>query len=166
MPSALSLPRSSLNRSLTSLRSSLAARLRTGFLPLEDPTFLDVAETVSILPGEEAVVAVVINGDARAYPVRAMIWHEIVNDTVGGVPVSVTYCPLCNSSATYERTIDGNITTFGTSGKLFASALVMYDRATESLWTHFDGTAVVGLLAGTQLTCDFKGSLHRFGEFV
>lgn len=136
-----------------------------GIPPIDDPTFLDVVDFVLMLPGEEAVVAVVINGDARAYPIRAMIWHEIVNDTVGGEPVSVTYCPLCNSAATYGRSIDGNITTFGTSGKLFASALVMYDRATESLWTHFDGTAVVGLLAGTQLT-SFPSPLLSWDEFV
>ncbi len=80
-----------------------------------------------------------------------MIWHEIVNDVVGGVPVAVTYCPLCNSAVTYERKVRGVETTFGTSGRLFASALVMYDRATESLWTHFDGRAVIGVLAGDRL---------------
>lgn len=136
-----------------------------GIPPIDEPTFLDAVDNLSILPGEEAVVAVVINGDARAYPIRAMIWHEIVNDTVGGVPVSVTYCPLCNSAATYERTINGNVTTFGTSGRLFASALVMYDRATESLWTHFDGTAVVGMLAGTELT-SVPSPLLSWDDFV
>jgi hypothetical protein len=83
--------------------------------------------------------------------VQVLIWHEIVNDTVGGVPVTVTYCPLCNSAVSYGRVIDGVTTTFGTSGMLYASALVMYDRATESLWTHFDGRAVVGVLAGEVL---------------
>lgn len=93
-----------------------------------------------------------------------MIWHEIVNDTVGGVPVTVTYCPLCNSAVTYGRVIAGTETTFGTSGRLFASALVMYDRATESLWTHFDGRAVVGMLTGTQL--DVYGSpLMSWSDF-
>jgi len=104
-----------------------------------------------LLEPAEAVVALEVNGDARAYPVRAMVWHEIVNDTVGGTPVSVTYCPLCNSAITYIRVVRGVETTFGTSGRLFASALVMYDRATESLWTHFDGRAVVGLLTGEEL---------------
>ncbi len=122
-----------------------------GIPPIDDPVFLSVIDHLDLLPADEPVVAVEIDGDARAYPVRIMIWHEIVNDTVGGVPVSVTYCPLCNSAVSYVRTIDGVETTFGTSGRLFASALVMYDRATESLWTHFDGTAVVGLLAGTEL---------------
>lgn len=122
-----------------------------GIPPIDDPKFLDVVTNLDVIPADEPVVALEINGDARAYPIRALVWHEIVNDTVGGVPVAVTYCPLCNSAATYERTIGGAETTFGTSGKLFASALVMYDRATESLWTHFNGTAVAGLLTGTKL---------------
>jgi hypothetical protein len=93
-----------------------------------------------------------------------MVWHEIVNDTVGGIPVSVTYCPLCNSAATYERVIEGSETTFGTSGRLFASALVMYDRATESLWTHYNGEAVVGLLTGTRLV-EHASPLLSWGDF-
>ncbi len=113
--------------------------------------FLPVASALDLLEPQEAVVALEINGDARAYPVQVLIWHEIVNDTVGGVPVAVTYCPLCNSAVTYERTVRGVETTFGTSGLLFASALVMYDRATETLWTHFDGRAVIGLLTGDEL---------------
>ena len=123
-----------------------------GIPPIETPVFLPVTGNLDLLPGEEPVVALEIDGDARAYPVRVLIWHEIVNDTVGGVPVAITYCPLCNSAVSYDRRINGVETTFGTSGRLFASALVMYDRATESLWTHFDGRAVVGLLAGSQLT--------------
>jgi hypothetical protein len=122
-----------------------------GIPPIDNPVFLDVDEDFELLPADEPVVVLEIDGDARAYPIRAMVWHEIVNDTVGGVPVSVTYCPLCNSAATYERTINGVETTFGTSGRLFASALVMYDRATETLWTHYNGEAVVGVLTGEQL---------------
>ena len=135
-----------------------------GIPPIEDPQFLAVAENLDLLSDDEPVVALEIDGDARAYPVAVMIWHEIVNDTVGGVPVSVTYCPLCNSAVTYGREINGVETTFGTSGSLFASALVMYDRATESLWTHFDGRAVVGTLTGTQL--DVYGSpLMAWSDF-
>jgi len=122
-----------------------------GIPPIDKPVFLPVVDHLELLEPSEPVVALDIDGDARAYPVRALIWHEIVNDTVGGVPVAVTYCPLCNSAVTYVRQINGVDTTFGTSGKLFASALVMYDRATESLWTHFDGRAVVGVLTGAQL---------------
>jgi hypothetical protein len=136
-----------------------------GIPPIEQPSFFDAIDNVDLLPLGEAVVALQINGDARAYPVRALVWHEIVNDTVGGVPVSITYCPLCNSAVTYERSIDGNITTFGTSGLLFSSALVMYDRATESLWTHFDGRAVVGVLAGTKLVAR-PSPLMSWGDFL
>jgi hypothetical protein len=121
-----------------------------GIPPIDEPHFVRVDE-VEWLRDDEPVVVVEIDGDARAYPVQILIWHEIVNDTVGGVPVAITYCPLCNSAVSYVRTINGVETTFGTSGRLFASALVMYDRATESLWTHFDGWAVVGVLAGHRL---------------
>ncbi len=136
-----------------------------GIPPIDDPSFLDVVDGLERFDAAEAVVALEINGDARAYPAQIMIWHEIVNDTVGGVPVSVTYCPLCNSAVTYRREVKGVETTFGTSGSLFASALVMYDRATESLWTHFDGKAVVGLLAGEQLEA-IPSPLMAWGDFA
>jgi len=122
-----------------------------GIPPIDDPSFVTVAEADVYLDDAEPVVFIDIDGDVRAYPVQVMIWHEIVNDTVGGVPVSITYCPLCNSAVSYRREVLGVETTFGTSGLLFNSALVMYDRATESLWTHFDGRAVVGSLTGEVL---------------
>mgnify|MGYP001817523739 FL=1 len=136
-----------------------------GIPPIEEPVFLPVVDALERLDPAEAVVALEVDGDARAYPVQVMIWHEIVNDTVGGVPVAVTYCPLCNSAVTYKREVRGVETTFGTSGRLFASALVMYDRATESLWTHFDGKAVVGLLAGEQLE-SIPSPLMAWGDFA
>lgn len=136
-----------------------------GIPPIEEPVFLPVVNALERLDPAEAVVALEIDGDARAYPAQVMIWHEIVNDTVGGIPVSVTYCPLCNSAVTYRREIRGVETTFGTSGRLFSSALVMYDRATESLWTHFDGKAVVGLLAGEKLD-PIPSPLMAWGDFA
>jgi len=122
-----------------------------GIPPIDAPLFVTVDEADEYLLDEEPVVFLDLEGDVRAYPVQILIWHEIVNDTVGGVPVSVTYCPLCNSAVSYRREVRGEVTTFGTSGMLFNSALVMYDRATESLWTHFDGRAVVGALTGEAL---------------
>jgi hypothetical protein len=122
-----------------------------GIPPIDDPVFTSVEQADEYLGDQEPVVVLEIDGDARAYPVQILIWHEIVNDVVGDVPVAVTYCPLCNSAMSYVREIDGHVTTFGTSGRLFASALVMYDRATETLWTHFDGRAVVGVLTGHRL---------------
>jgi hypothetical protein len=122
-----------------------------GIPSIDDPRFISVEEADEWLGGNEPIIYLEVNGEAHAYPVQILMWHEIVNDTVGGVPVAVTYCPLCNSAVSYRREANGEVTTFGTSGRLFASALVMYDRATESLWTHFDGRAVVGVLTGQQL---------------
>ena len=145
-----------------------------GIPSIDDPMFTDVTTADEWIDDQEPVVVLDVDGDVRAYPVQVMIWHEIVNDVVGGVPVAVTYCPLCNSAISYVRTIEGRETTFGTSGRLFASALVMYDRATESLWTHFDGLAVVGVLTGHRLEpvaspllswADFKES-HPDGQVL
>lgn len=122
-----------------------------GIPPIDAPAFVDVASADEYLSDNEPVVYVELNGEARAYPVQVLIWHEIVNDVVGGEPVAVTYCPLCNSAVTYRATVDGELLTFGTSGSLYNSALIMYDRTTESLWTHYDGLAVVGTLTGVQL---------------
>jgi len=121
-----------------------------GIPPIDDPKFLPVAD-VDFLADNEPVMAVEIDGEARAYPVQILIWHEIVNDTVGGVPVAVTYCPLCNSAIAYDRRVGDRVMSFGTSGLLWNSALVMYDRQTETLWSHFNGAGIVGLLTGTEL---------------
>ncbi|GMQ86064.1 MAG: DUF3179 domain-containing protein [Acidimicrobiia bacterium] len=122
-----------------------------GIPPVDDPQFVTVAQADAWLNDPEPVLVVDVDGDVRAYPIQILMWHEIVNDTVGGVPLSVTYCPLCNSAITFERTVRGVETTFGTSGSLYFANLVMYDRATESLWNQLDGRAVVGLLTGEVL---------------
>ncbi len=117
---------------------------------LDDPAF-EPASSVDWLDDREAVLVLQLEGKPRAYPIQVLMWHEIVNDEVDGRPVAVTYCPLCNSGVAFDRTVDGRTLDFGTSGSLYLSALVMYDRQTESLWTHFDGKAVVGTLAGVEL---------------
>jgi hypothetical protein len=99
----------------------------------------------------EPVISLTIEGDAHAYPVRLLIWHEIVNDTVGGKPVVVTYCPLCNAGLVFARAIDDRVLDFGTTGKLRNSDLVMYDRQTQSWWQQFTGEAIVGALSGRSL---------------
>ena len=121
-----------------------------GIPPIDDPRFLAVAD-VDFLADSEPVLALEIDGDARAYPVQIMTWHEIVNDTVGGVPVAVSYCPLCNSAVAYDRRLDDRVLDFGTSGLLYNSALVMYDRQTETLWSHFTGEGIIGELTGIDL---------------
>ncbi|MCB0089227.1 MAG: DUF3179 domain-containing protein, partial [Caldilineaceae bacterium] len=105
------------------------------------------------------------NGDVRAYPLAILIWHEIVNDEVGGMPVAVTFCPLCNASIVFDATIDGQAHEFGTTGRLRNSDLVMYDRVTESWWQQFTGQALVGEYVGRQL--DFLPSqVISFGDFA
>ena len=123
-----------------------------GIPPIDDPQFV-TASDVRFLDDQEPVLAVEVNGEAKAYPLQIMTWHEIVNDEVGGVPVTVTYCPLCNTGIAFERpTIDGELLDFGTSGKLYNSNLVMYDRETETYWMQATGQAIVGQLTGEQLT--------------
>ena len=121
-----------------------------GIPPIDRPRFHRAGD-VDFLKDTEPVLALQIGDDARAYPVQIMIWHEIVNDVVGEMPVTVTYCPLCNSAVAYDRRVGGRVVDFGTSGRLYRSALVMYDRQTESLWSHFTGQAVAGALTGTKL---------------
>ena len=125
---------------------------RDGIPPLDDPRFTTFEDADSYLGRLEPVIAFELNGDARAYPLRILTWHEIVNDVVGGVPVIVTFCPLCNSAIVFDRTVDGALFDFGTSGKLRHSDLIMWDRQTESWWQQFTGEAIVGELAGKRLT--------------
>jgi hypothetical protein len=121
-----------------------------GIPAIDEPRFV-ATDDVGFLDDEEPVVAVELDGEARAYPLQIMTWHEIVNDTIAGVPVTVTYCPLCNTAIAYERELGDRILDFGTSGELYRSALVMYDRQTESLWSHFTADGIAGVLAGQRL---------------
>lgn len=117
---------------------------------IDEPQFERAADN-AIIPRNEPVIAFELNGDARAYPLRIMMWHEIVNDVVGGTPVAVTYCPLCNTSIVFDRRIEGEAVTFGTTGKLRNSDLIMYDRATQTWWQQFNGVGLVGTHAGEKL---------------
>ena len=121
-----------------------------GIPPIDEPRFV-ASDAVDFLDDDEPVLALMVGDETRAYPVQVLIWHEIVNDTLDGIPVSVTYCPLCNSAIAYDRRVDQRVLDFGTSGQLYNSALVMYDRQTESLWSHFSGEAVIGHLTGADL---------------
>ncbi|TDT15648.1 uncharacterized protein DUF3179 [Ilumatobacter fluminis] len=134
-----------------------------GIPSIDDPQFAR-PDSIDFLDDDEPVLSLDIDGDVRAYPVQILIWHEIVNDTVGGIPVSVTYCPLCNSAVAYDRRVGDRILEFGTSGSLWNSALVMYDRQTESLWSHFTGQAIAGELTGTELV-DFPLTTIGWAEW-
>ncbi|MEM7119541.1 MAG: DUF3179 domain-containing (seleno)protein [Chloroflexota bacterium] len=137
---------------------------RDGIPSIDEPQFVTAAEAEEWLNPTEPIISVEINGDARAYPIQILTWHEIVNDTVGDVPVIVTFCPLCNSAIVFDRRFDGNTFEFGTSGLLRNSDLIMYDRTTETLWQQFTGEGIVGELVGERLTF-LPSQLISFAEF-
>lgn len=124
---------------------------KDGIPAVDQPKFVSPREASDWLKDNEPVILFRNNGDTRVYPLQILIWHEIVNDTVGGLPITVTFCPLCNSSIVFDRTVAGEPTTFGTTGKLHYSDLVMYDRTTESWWQQLTGEAIAGERVGTQL---------------
>ncbi|WP_406669996.1 DUF3179 domain-containing protein [Methanolobus sp. ZRKC4] len=123
-----------------------------GIPSIDDPKFVTVEEADEWIEDEELVLGFIHNGTKRVYPLQIMVWHEIVNEEINGEPILITYCPLCGSGIAYERTIDGEPVEFGTSGKLYNSNLVMYDRKTNSYWTQIGGQAIVGELTGMELT--------------
>jgi hypothetical protein len=124
---------------------------KDGIPSIDNPKFVS-AEQATFLSDNTLGMYVDVNGDKRFYPTNILAWHEIVNDVVGGKPLAITFCPLCGSALVFERTISGEIFEFGTSGMLYQSNLVMYDRQTDSLWSQILGKAIVGQLVGTELT--------------
>ena len=125
---------------------------RDGIPPIDRPSFETVDEASGWLDPTEPVIVYEEQGDARAYPLQILIWHEIVNDVVAGRPVLVTFCPLCNSALVFDRRVDGEVLDFGTTGKVRHSDLVMWDRQTESWWQQLTGEGIVGTHAGKKLT--------------
>jgi hypothetical protein len=124
---------------------------RDGIPPIDRPRFEPVEQASTWLGPDEPLVALGNGAEARGYPLAILIWHEIVNDTVAGVPVAVVFCPLCNSALAFDRRAGGRVLDFGTTGKLRHSDLVMWDRQTESWWQQMTGQAIVGTLTGTRL---------------
>jgi hypothetical protein len=121
---------------------------RDGIPPIDNPKFLKKNDKIGL---EEPVIFLEINNEAKIYPIRVLTWHEIVNDEIGGVPVTVTFCPLCNASIVFDRRFDEEVLDFGTSGRLRNSDLIMYDRQTETFWQQFTGQGLVGEYAGLKL---------------
>lgn len=126
-----------------------------GIPALDNATMIPADEENYLTPGDP-VFGIVINGDARAYPLRILDWHEMANDVVGGVPISLAYCTLCGAAIAFDgRASDGETYTFGSSGFLYRSNKLMYDRNTFTLWNQLTGEPVLGELAGTDVTLDF-----------
>lgn len=123
---------------------------KDGIPSIDNPVFADI-QSSQFMSNSDTVIGLEINGEAKAYPIFILVWHKIVNNKVGNTPVSVTYCPLCYTNQVFERIIDGQAVEFGTSGKLYNSNLLMYDRLTESYWSQALGMAVKGELTGYEL---------------
>jgi len=124
---------------------------RDGIPPIDKPKFVSQESADEWLADNEPVLVVELGGQARAYPIQILMWHEVVNDELAGRPIAVTFCPLCNSSLVFDRRLDGRELTFGTTGNLRNSDLVMWDRQTESWWQQLTGEAVVGELTDKRL---------------
>lgn len=129
---------------------------KDGIPSIDDPKFETVSEASKWMRDNDVVFGIVHKGEARAYPQRILVWHEIVNEKIAGDPILITYCPLCQTAIAFERKVDGVEVEFGISGKLYNSNLVMYSRtndkiATESLWTQAGGEAIVGNFTSKKL---------------
>jgi hypothetical protein len=135
---------------------------KDGIPAIDEPLFVTVEE--ASLDDREPVIGFEYNGDARAYPLSILMWHEIANDIVGGHPFAVTYCPLCNAAIVFDAEIGGTRHTFGTTGRLRNSDLLMYDRVTESWWQQFSGEAVIGNYTGRILDM-IPSRLESFASF-
>jgi hypothetical protein len=137
---------------------------KDGIPAINEPRFESLDEASRWLNKQEPVIALAIGGEARAYPLQILIWHEIVNDQIGQTPVAVTFCPLCYSAIAFDRRIDSRAYTFGVSGMLRNSDMVMYDRETESWWQQMLGEAIVGDLTGKRLT-QLPAQIISFEQF-
>jgi hypothetical protein len=138
---------------------------KDGIPAIDNPEFEDIEAASEWLSSRDPVILFAIDDDVRAYPLAILMWHEIVNDWVGGRAVAVTFCPLCNASIVFDRAFDHQVLDFGTTGLLRNSDLVMYDRQTETWWQQFTGQGLVGQYAGEQL--DFLAAqVISFDDFV
>ncbi len=137
---------------------------KDGIPAIDDPRYETAADAGAWLSDAEPVIVVRAGPAARADPVRILVWHEIVNDELDGLPLAVTYCPLCNTAVAFRRTHDGRVLDFGTTGRLRYSNLVMYDRQTETWWQQADGRGLAGRYAGDRLEF-IPAPLVSWGEF-
>ena len=139
---------------------------RDGIPPIETPLFSQISESPDYLMEDEPMIVIENNGEAKAYSLNILTRHEIVNDEIGGLKISVTFCPLCNSAIVFQRVVNGTELTFGVSGNLRNSDLVMYDRQTHSWWQQLTGEAIAGKHAAGPVVLDvFPSSILPLREF-
>lgn len=156
--------RTDLSHTRVSLHEFKPVAERNAMPPIDHPRW-EAASRVTWLGQRSPVVVVVRHGHARAYPLAVLIHHGVVNDTFEGVPIAVTFCPLCNSPLVYDRRVNGQVLRFGTTGMLRHSGLILWDDRTQSWWQQLTGTALVGALSGTLLEI-IPSRLVGFEQFV
>ena len=137
---------------------------KDGIPALDGAEMIPVAAETRLADAEPVMVLEVDGAKARAWPIRYLTWHEIVNDEVAGIPIAVTFCPLCNAGMIFDRRLGGQTLSFGVSGKLRHSDMIMYDRQTESWWQQALGEGIVGKMTGKTLT-QLPGWMESWGAF-
>lgn len=125
---------------------------KDGIPAIDDPQFVGTDEADSWLGEREPVLLMRREGEVKIYPLQILMWHEIVNDEIGGAPATITFCPLCNTGIAFDRRFRGRVLDFGTTGRLRKSNLIMYDRQSETWWQQADGRAIAGRYTGAQLS--------------
>jgi len=124
---------------------------KDGIPALDRPRFVTAGEAAAFLKDKDQVIGVYRNGEAKAYPLKVLVWHELVNDEIGGRPSTVSYCPLNGAGVVYNPVVSGQPLTFGVTGKLYNSTVVLYDRQTQSLWSQVTKQAIAGPSTGMKL---------------
>ena len=125
---------------------------KDGILSIDAPSYVSIEEASQWINDREPIIFIKVDDVARAYPLQILMWHEIVNDVLNEKPLSVSFCPLCNTAIAFEREFDGQVLDFGTTGRLRYSNLIMYDRQTETWWQQATGEGIAGEYTGEQLT--------------
>ena len=124
---------------------------KDGIPAIDDPKFVSPQEAAKWVSPNEPVLVIDYADEVRAYPLQILVWHELVNDQIGDLPLLISFCPLCNSAIAFDRRINGESYDFGVSGMLRNNCLVMFDRQTDSLWMQLTTEAIVGTLTGRRL---------------
>src|SRR3989338_2171433 len=137
---------------------------KDGIPSIDSPKFVTAIKANEFLENGEIVIGISRNGITRAYPFQILVWHELVNDELGGEPILISYCPLCGTAIAFKRTIGNDAVEFGVSGKLYNSDMVMYDRKTDSYWQQATGEAIIGDLAGMRLEM-VSTDIVRWGDW-